>query len=313
MKKKTCVHLTGGLGNQLFQYAAALTLGTRDIYFETILGRPRSDRNKRPDLLALRLPTPVHVVEDLSRLKYFTEKACGFSLRSGVAPKGVEKYWGFSRLIETSLSIVLLIRNGSKFKISRGSGVGYSIIQESDQSQYLLGYFQSYKYAAKSLEQLKTLEPIELGPQLVELIAKAEVEEPLVVHFRLGDYLQEPTFGIPGPHYYSDAIQRSWNSGNYKSIWVFSDDISNAKKNFPENFVQHVRWIADVDESPASTFHAMRFGYGYVIANSTFSWWGAYLSKNTDVPVIAPWPWFKGMESPTELLPPSWLTVDSDF
>jgi len=68
-----------------------------------------------------------------------------------------------------------------------------------------------------------------------------------------------------------------------------------------------------VDNSPTATLQAMRFGRGYIIANSTFSWWGAYLSMTENAPVYAPSPWFKGMRSPEDLLPPHWKIVDSNF
>jgi hypothetical protein len=53
----------------------------------------------------------------------------------------------------------------------------------------------------------------------------------------------------------------------------------------------------------------MRYGSSYIIANSSFSWWGAYLRKNQNAPVYAPNKWFKGMDDPDQLLPPDWRIV----
>jgi hypothetical protein len=55
----------------------------------------------------------------------------------------------------------------------------------------------------------------------------------------------------------------------------------------------------------------MRLGEGYVIANSTFSWWGAYLSRSSNPLIIAPRPWFSKVESPRDLIPDSWLTIET--
>jgi len=69
--------------------------------------------------------------------------------------------------------------------------------------------------------------------------------------------------------------------------------------------------MENIDNSSASTLEAMRFGRGYVIANSTFSWWGAYLSHTDHAEVIAPDPWFQGMDSPDSLIPRNWQKRNS--
>ena len=74
-----------------------------------------------------------------------------------------------------------------------------------------------------------------------------------------------------------------------------------------------IRWIDSVDDSVVATLQAMRLGRGYVIANSTFSWWAAYLSLNPGVEVVAPSPWFMGMEDPKELIPPNWKKFDAGY
>jgi hypothetical protein len=52
----------------------------------------------------------------------------------------------------------------------------------------------------------------------------------------------------------------------------------------------------------------MRLGHGFVIANSSFSFWGAMLAnRSEDIDVVAPEPWFSGMPEPRDLIPPNWL------
>lgn len=313
MSEKNVAYLTGGLGNQLFQFAAAISINGGKLEFETSLGKPRCNKEGIPNLFTFKLPLEYTVAKSPSRLTRLSQKACGFALRSSVAPRGIEKLYFFSKLIEMGLSLILLLRTGAFYKVTRGSGIGFSPLSPSNLSQYLVGYFQSYKYVETSLPLLKKLEPLVFGQQLIELIDHSKREKPLVVHFRLGDYLQESAFGIPGHKYYLKALNESWKTGRYRAIWVFSDDISSAKKLFPSEFFKYVRWISEVDASPVSTLQAMRYGHGYIIANSTFSWWGAYLSMTDDSPVIAPTPWFKGMESPRSIIPCAWTKIDSDF
>lgn len=313
MSKKIVAHLTGGLGNQLFQLAAAISINADELEFETSLGKPRCNGDSVPDLFAFKLPLKYTLVEASSRLTGLSRKACGFALRSSVAPRRIEKLGVFSKSIEMGLSLILFLRTKTLYKITRGSGVGFYSLSVSNLSQYLVGYFQSYKYAEKNSPLLKKLEPVVIGQQLIELIDHSKKEKPLVVHFRLGDYLQESTFGIPGHQYYINALNESWKTRRYEAIWVFSDDIPSAKKMFPSEFVKYVRWISEVDGSPAATLQAMRYGHGYIIANSTFSWWGAYLSFIEHAPVIAPMPWFQGMDTPKDLIPAHWQSRDSDF
>jgi hypothetical protein len=71
--------------------------------------------------------------------------------------------------------------------------------------------------------------------------------------------------------------------------------------------------IPEIDRSPAATLEVMRFGAGYVIANSSFSWWAAFLSKKPDVEVIAPQPWFQGMDEPRDLIPPNWQRIEAGY
>jgi hypothetical protein len=93
----------------------------------------------------------------------------------------------------------------------------------------------------------------------------------------------------------------------YKKIWIFSDDIEGAKELIPQQFHSDIRWIYEIDGSVASTLEVMRLGFGYVIGNSTFSWWAAVLSHNSNGMVIAPTPWFTGIDEPHALVPKSWI------
>jgi len=195
--------------------------------------------------------------------------------------------------------------------VRQAVGVGFTPLTEKKSNAYLIGYFQSYKYLDLVNSVIKKIKVANPGKELLQVMQDAEKESPLVVHFRFGDYLQEDKFGQPSNKYYREAIQEMWNSGRYKKIWVFSDEIEIAKSLFPSEFISHVRWMENIDKSSVSTLEAMRLGKGYVLANSTFSWWGAYLSHTDQAVVIAPSPWFQGMESPESLIPKNWQERNS--
>jgi hypothetical protein len=65
----------------------------------------------------------------------------------------------------------------------------------------------------------------------------------------------------------------------------------------------------DLDDA-ATTLQLMRFGYGYVLSNSTFGWWGAFLSENGGESVITPNPWFRYANDPDQIIPLKWSRMD---
>ena len=137
----------------------------------------------------------------------------------------------------------------------------------------------------------------------------SEVELPLVVHVRLGDYKIEKNIGILSPEYYKNALEQIWDESQFNRIWVFSDEIELAKKFIPEIYHHKVNWFDSIDGSTISTFEVMRYGKGYVIANSTYSWWAAMLSYCEWVKVVCPEPWYVGQNSPLRIIPGNWQTV----
>ena len=112
--------------------------------------------------------------------------------------------------------------------------------------------------------------------------------------------------------YFETAINFQLGRCNYESIWFFSDEPSLAKNIVKFNNKIETRWIPEVGQSAAETLEVMRHGKGYVISNSTFSWWGAFLSYNENAIVVAPSPWFKAMSQPKMLIPNNWVEIDRD-
>lgn len=202
-------------------------------------------------------------------------------------------------------------------KISRilvSDDLGFVDNPRSIYSRYHIGYFQTYRYLAdlNLIKQLRNLEPKSVGPELSVLIQESKNEKPLILHVRLTDYLLNPSFGTLGPDYYERAIKIAKKDFDFGIIWLFSDDISMAKSKLQFLEEENVRFISEVDNSPAATLEAMRLGHNYIIANSTFSWWSALLSRDSTAGVIAPEPWFTSMKDPNDLIPPTWLRISRE-
>lgn len=305
------VFLTGGLGNQLFQLSNALSLDSEgSIQLEWVLGRPRRNAQNLPDIASFRLPGRVSLMEPKKYSK-FASKTAGYILRSGVLPKR----WEASTLVKATTifmgNVVLSVYFRRNIKIVRGTGIGYSSISTKAGNNFIIGYFQSYRPCFDPSVRSE-LSPITLEESISKIglfMEMAEQEAPIVVHFRFGDYKAESTFGIPTENYYKEAIQEMASLYPNSKIWVFSDEENEARKVFPIDFLARTRWFTDTQLSSAQTLELMRCGSSYVVANSTFSWWGAMLSKNGDAKVICPDQWFKYQVEPVDLIPPSWKRV----
>jgi hypothetical protein len=171
----------------------------------------------------------------------------------------------------------------------------------------MIGYFQSESYFSSDAKRyLADLTPIFQSEELSEYRELALRESPIVIHVRLGDYEQEAHFGIPTFKYYSIASRELVGLHPEAKIWIFSNDIEKAKK-FLDSFIpKDVRWINEIDNSPIQTLEVMRLGKAYVTANSTYSWWGAYISNTPDPITIAPSPWFQKIKEPNSIVPVRW-------
>jgi hypothetical protein len=309
------VSLTGGLGNQLFQLAAGLNLaGARKLQITTDLGSPRLSLEGKAELLSFVLPTRVEVLNH-KKTFWLTRKAAGFMLRKGVSPSLLEGNKIFTVISQSLANLVMSLYFAKKTEVKASSGVGYSPIHMSKSNTLLLGYFQSYRWAddLEVKKELKSITYFRKSKILEAYVLESKTERPLIVHVRLGDYLLEQKFGIPSKDFYKIGISSILQSGKCNSIWLFSDELEKAQSYLPTDIAVPVRLIPEIEGSPAATLEVMRLGAGYVIANSTFSWWAAFLKKNNEAEVIAPQPWFSGMQEPFDLIPANWQRIDAGF
>ena len=314
MKKqaKLSVELAGGLGNQLFQYAALLSIVAdkhQNIQLEWSLGHPRLNAEGLPEICDYTLPPEVKI-SDRKFLRSIGKKTFGYLMRMSVAPKFYERIPAVRFAIKIFGGTILYFYFGTHRVPVVSDKLGYSKLEIfARKNIILIGYFQSFRYYQNNgvLDCLRALRLRQSSDSLENYRKIASDEKPLVVHFRFGDYKNESNFGIPDSTYYCEAIERLWRTGAFSRIWVFSDEIELAKEKFPVQYLDVVRWIEPVSTSSAENLEIMKLGRGYVIANSTYSYWAATLSYDRDAPVIAPSPWFRNMESPTDLIPTTWI------
>jgi hypothetical protein len=195
------------------------------------------------------------------------------------------------------------------------NGVGFDEEYTDKSFRIPIGYMQSYKWHKhpKTKELMMSIKPVEEDIRIERYKILAAEEKPIVIHYRFGDYVGNDSFGRPHESYYFESLESISQSFTDMKIWVFSDDIAKAKMEFPVAYKSRVRWIEDLDDVVAVTFEVMRLGHAYVIANSTFSWWAAYLNHEQTTLVYVPKPWFRRMSDPVQMCPVTWTEIAANY
>ena len=310
--RRVSLFLTGGLGNQLFQYAAALSREADAIIFDCELGLPRKNRNMQADIFDFKLPGKTEIY--LGKFpKFIFSKAGGYILRQGMRPTQIESNGVVRFGIKSAGTILLSIWLGKFTHILQGKDNGYWKMPNFSKREYLIGYFQSYLWATdpKVLAQLQTLKLANMSAEFRDFLSKNPGKGAVAVHVRLGDYKQEAGFGIPTSNYYELALHTLDVEEPITEIWLFSNEPAEALSYLPAEYHTRTRVVPDFNGNAAETLQAMRLASRYVIGNSSLSWWGAFLSYSDSATVIAPNPWFRLSPEPTELIPPHWIRLDA--
>jgi hypothetical protein len=160
----------------------------------------------------------------------------------------------------------------------------------------LFGYFQSEKYFVDHWDDIRKL--------LTPTITFGTNNNCTSIHVRRGDYLNlTKKYSQLNMDYYKMAMEKT----NTSKYMVFSDDIAWCKNNFQGDQFIFSEGKSDVEDL------ALMLGCEHnIIANSSFSWWGAYLNKNPTKIVVAPSKWFGPVLSyndTRDLLPSSWIKI----
>jgi hypothetical protein len=186
----------------------------------------------------------------------------------------------------------------------------------SKDGEYKIGYWQTEKYFADQAQTIRkelTLKNPLSRPALKIQNDIMNSNNSVSLHIRRGDYVENAKtnqyHGTCSLGYYSKALEYITNKiGRDINIFVFSDDIdwvkNNLKFDFPTTYVSS-KEIPDYEE-----LILMSKCKHNIIANSSFSWWGAWLNNNSGKIVIAPKRWAnKDEDSFKDIIPSSWIKI----
>lgn len=189
----------------------------------------------------------------------------------------------------------------------------YATILKKKMNVYLDGYFQSYKYFETIRDVLLTEFTLKNGYHREVDGIKSEIEkadQSVAVHIRRGDFatIRKGYNGLCDLSYYQKALEIIKNKYPNVQLFIFSDDIEWAKTNL--KLAGPMVFVSRPVLNPAEELWLMSLCKHQIIANSTFSWWAAWLNKNPQKIVVSPSRWLVAEDIKTDnLLPPNWIKV----
>lgn len=188
-----------------------------------------------------------------------------------------------------------------------------SIFEHLENNQYLIGHFQSYKYFEEYREAV--LNELQFSTTILSEKTKSMARDmnsfnSVSIHVRRGDYLNGYYYNTLGKicdiDYYKRAIDFINNKVNDPHFYIFSDDPGYVAENLKIENATFVDFNRGKDSW--QDMYLMSQCKHNIIANSTFSWWGAWLNRNPSKIVIAPTRWFANIEE-DEIVLPEWIRV----
>ncbi len=179
---------------------------------------------------------------------------------------------------------------------------------------YLDGYWQKESHLLRLGDDIHKLFQIKrsLSSKAYEILEKIKGTDSVSLHIRRGDYISNQKIynfhGVCDREYYENGISFITHKVQDPNYFIFSDDIDWCKLNFD---IKNATFI-DFKREDFVDLHLMKSCKHNIIANSSFSYWGAYLNQNLEKIVISPKRWFKDQKADKNsqgLLPKSWIKI----
>ena len=288
------VNIIGGLGNQMFQYACGYALASKyktTLKIDTTGFRQYTLREYALDRFKIHVSHATE--EEVRHLKF---QSTSYIKRVYYRLSGKKMEYASTYYKEPGFEYQEIPFNG-------------------DEDIYLDGYWQSEKYFSDYRDDLLKMFTLKekLHEQTEQYQKRIEETEAVSLHIRRGDYVSNPhTNSVHGTcplEYYENAVKQITERVENPHFYIFSDDLVWAKENI--TFIKDITFVELDDMIPDhEEMYLMSRCRHNIIANSSFSWWGAWLNKNPQKIVIAPRQWFQVDDFDTrDLLPSDWSTL----
>lgn len=293
--------LTDGLGNQMFQYAYARYLQSvygGKIFFDiTKLGSKHVRKfelnnfvlNKNVIVPAIGIQYFIRIYTKIVRI--LLNRIFNVPLNSY---KGFSEYVHFCGYYTTNEPI--------KY---------YSFVHTSFPIKFVRGFFQSPKYFNDIKNDIRNDLRLKFAPnsRLYRISEEIKNSNSVCLHIRRGDFSLYNRFMVCNEKYYKRGIDVILSKVSNPVFFVFSNnhnDIEWIKNNY--KFDVNMRYV-DMNNSAIEDFYLMQQCKNFIISNSTFSWWAAYLANNINKCVVAPHPWIRGEKYVEDIYDTDWDVI----
>ncbi|MGE4260513.1 alpha-1,2-fucosyltransferase [Shewanella sp.] len=293
MSGKIIIEIVGGLGNQMFQYALYLKMieiyGKERVYI--YIGRFEKTNDNKGFQLE----------------KYF--KQCKPNIYNG----DVSQYIDDNRnLISKFRRKIFGFKKTYILEVSGNSSKDLNAL-ECDKNYYIRGLWQSEKFFVEIKDIVRGIFSSFTNDSNEKWNLLVNNKKNIVsMHVRRGDYISNPKYykllgGVCDKNYYINAVDYMKNNlTEHPVFFIFSDDIEWVRKEF--DFLKKYDVIFSKNNSDIEDIYFMSKCDAHIIANSTFSWWGAWLGSNKNKLVVSPKNWFKGHTS-EGIVPEIWTRL----
>lgn len=280
------VRLKGGLGNQMFRYAAARALSAE---------------------------TKQHLKFDISFYRQAgTDTPRAFVL-SDYMIIGEEATDSEIASLEPGFFCKLISRLNAKFNLDYH--YSFHRLKTADRGLLVDEHLNSFRYFEKYPNLIRTEFRLKNQPSQIYNDLEKEIKaegQSVAIHIRRGDYAANSAInnyhGTCLPEYYYQAIKLLSGRIKISKLFIFSDDVKWVKANL--KFDYPCVYISRPGLSETEELQLMKTCNHQVIANSSFSWWGAWLNENPNKIVIAPKKWLaKKAIALDDLIPSDWITI----
>ena len=295
------VNIKDGLGNQMFQYATAYALAKRNN--TKIICDTRSLEEKIIN------PPSDYVVREYS-LDIFN-----------IYPSKLNNFdniitFQFNKRYVTRFFLSNILDRISPFNfLERSRRTNKKLIQTKSKILYLDGYWQSeayFKNFRKDLIKIFNFDDLINDQKNKDILEKIDFSNDVCLNIRRTDHLNSKELNVISLDYYNNSINYFLKKNSDRKFYIFSDDIKWCKEKYTDQEKFKIIEHNYAGKRFKNYLYLMTQFKNFIIPNSTFAWWGAWLSKKNNKTVIAPKKW-SGIDPESEIDTPldEWIRIDN--